>query len=360
MIKNKIKSRKALEKICETLRQKGKIVGFTSGTFDFLHAGHVDYLEKAKALCDILIVGVNSNDSVQKYKGPGRPIVDAGHRLNVIAALESVDYVFLFNERRNKKNIETLKPNYYIKAGDYKPEELTSKEIVEKYGGEIRIILVTETISTTNIIKKVIRSRDKVTERFIDKEGTVYIERGIPKVSPAVFLDRDGTINEEVAYIHEPEKFKLLPNTLEGIKRFQDMGYRIVIITNQPGIGMGYYDKEDFYRVNRAMLRAFSQVGVSVDKIYFCPHSKSEGCSCRKPNQALIERAQKELNIDTSKSFFIGDKTSDMETGRRAGISTILVKTGFRGEDNEYSGKPDYWADDLLDAVNIILEIERS
>lgn len=359
MIEDKIKSRETLKAICKVLKGEGKTVGFTSGAFDLLHAGHVDYIEKAKALCDILVVGVNSDASIKKYKGEKRPLVSEHQRAKVVAALESVDYVFIFHERRNQKNIEALKPNYYIKAGDYKPEELTSKDTVEEYGGEVRIIPVKEEISTTDLVEKTARLAGESGEHFVEEDGVVHIQRRPFKRLPAVFLDRDGTINVEVSYLHEPEKFALLPNALEGIKKFQDMGYRIIIISNQPGIGLGYYSEEDFYRVNRIMLTAFSNGSIRVDKIYFCPHSKSERCSCRKPNQALIERAKNELNVDISQSFFIGDKTSDMETGKRAGMRTILVRTGFRGEDGDFSGEPDFWADDLMDAADIVLETER-
>ena len=141
MIKDKIKSREELALLCEDFRKQELIIGFTSGAFDLLHAGHVDYLEKAKATCDILIVAVNSDVSVKKYKGAGRPIIKERYRAKTVAALESVDYVFIFEERRNEKNIKTLKPNIYFKAGDYKPAQLTSKEIIEELGFKKNCIL---------------------------------------------------------------------------------------------------------------------------------------------------------------------------------------------------------------------------
>ena len=360
MIHDKIKSRKQLSKICDALRKDGKTIGFTSGAFDLLHAGHVDYLEKAKAFCSVLIVGVNSDLSVKKYKGPDRPIINEEQRQKMVAALESVDYVFLFDERRNNENITILKPDYYVKAGDYSSATLTSKEIVESYGGEVKIISIRESISTSKIIERAGRLFGDSDACIVEKEGMVHIQRKPTKSSPAIFLDRDGTVNEEILYLHDPAKFKFLPSAIEGIKKFSDMRYRIVIVSNQPGIGMGYYQEEDFYKVNREMLIRFSKAGILIDKIYFCPHSKSEKCSCRKPEQALIHRAKEELNIDIPNSFFIGDKTSDMETGKRAGMRTILVKTGFQGKDNEYPGEPDYRAEDLLDAANYVLRLERS
>jgi D-glycero-D-manno-heptose 1,7-bisphosphate phosphatase len=360
MIQEKIKSRDELVPICESLRSRGKTVGFTSGAFDLLHAGHADSLEKAKTLCDVLVVGVNSDRSVREYKGPDRPVVPEAQRLKLVAALASVDYVFLFDERRNRANLDALKPRFYIKAGDYSPEKLTSSDVLDSFGGEIRLIPITEAVSSSDVINRILASGGRPSETVVERDGAAHIERRPAKRSPAVFLDRDGTVIEEAEYLHEPERIRVLPNALEGMKRFQDMGYRIVLITNQPGIGMGYYSKEDFYRVNRALFKRVSAAGVLVDKVYFCPHSKSEKCDCRKPGQALVRRAEEELNLDLTRSVIIGDKTSDIETGRRAGMKTVIVLTGFAGKDGEFDVKSDFSAGDLLDAAGQILDSERN
>jgi len=355
----KLKSRDELAEICAELRRKGKKIGFTSGVFDILHAGHVEYLEKARALCDVLIVGINSDASVRRYKGKSRPLVSENLRAKVLAGLVSVDFVFVFDERRNQQNILALRPDFYIKAGDYSPEQLTSRDVVESIGGKVVLIPVETQISTTEIIKRVVSAEGGKAEQVVEKEGAVHFLRRPLKAAPAVFLDRDGTINDEMEYLHDPRKFKLLPNVLEGLKKLQDMGYRLVIVTNQGGIGLGYYTEEDFYRVNREMFRQLAPAGIKIDKIYFCPHSITEKCTCRKPNTGLVERAVVDLNIDLPNSFFIGDKTIDLETGRRAGIRKILVRTGHAGTDATYPVTPDYVADDLLDAANWILRQER-
>ncbi len=358
MIHKKIISRSQCAELCAAFRSRGSTIGFTSGVFDILHAGHVNYLEKAKTLVDVLIVGVNSDSSVREYKGEARPVVPEAQRVKVVAALESVDYVFLFSERRNQANIEALKPDLYIKAGDYAEEGLTSADLVTSYGGGIKIIPIEEDVSTSALIRR-ISGKGEEKEEIVEEEGAVHFRAHDMKESPAVFIDRDGTINEEILYLNEPEKFKMLPYVLEGIKKFMDMGYRIVIVTNQPGIGFGYYTKEDFYRVNHRMLSELSGAGILVDRIYFCPHTKAQQCECRKPNQALILRAKTDLHLSLEKCYFIGDRTSDIEAGHRAGMKSILVKTGAQGGDGEYPVKPDYIASHILDAAEWVLRKER-
>lgn len=278
----------------------------------------------------------------------------------MVAALESVDYVFIFPERRNKNNIELIKPDYYLKAGDYTPRQLTSKSIVEKYGGEVKIIPLQENISTTQIVDTILQSQSKSDSILVEKGNTAYYQANPSQVNTAVFLDRDGTINKEIHYLHEPDKFEFTDNAIEGIKRIYNAGYKIIIISNQPGIGLGYFSKEDFFRVNKRMLKGLSESGILVDKIYFCPHSKSEQCECRKPGQKFIKQAVRELNLNVSQSWFVGDRTSDIEAGRRAEMSTIMVKTGCGGDDEEFKVEPDYYAADLKVAANIILSVKGS
>lgn len=359
MIHDKIRTRDQLIPICNQFRKDGLIIGFTSGAFDLLHAGHVDYLEKAKCQCDKLIVAVNSDASIQKYKGDDRPIISAKYRLKTLAALESVDYVFLFNERRNAQNIQFLKPHIYFKSEDYSGSQLTSTEVVEQFGGAVRLIPINERISTTEIISR-IRSSASANDQFVEEqERTVHLKRRPSKIKPAIFLDRDGTINREIGYISEPDKFEILPHAIEGMKKMQDMGYHLVIVTNQGGIGLGYFSKEDFYRVNKKMLTEVSQAGIVIDKIYFCPHSKAENCPCRKPEVGLILRAREDLNLDLSHSFFIGDGAIDIETGARAGLQTILIQSDLVPDPSSLQNRPDFVVNDLLEAAEIILKRER-
>lgn len=358
---SKIITLDALAPQVATLRKEGKKVGFTSGAFDLLHAGHVSYLEKAKEHCDVLIVGINTDASVADYKGPGRPIVAEAARVAVVAALESVDYVFTFSERRNRTNIETLKPVFYIKAGDYKPSELTSSDVVEKYGGKTIILPMEEGFSTTNLIKKISSLSNLGGETSLDPSTSLRvnpserIDESVRAVTEkrepqkAVFIDRDGTINKEVEYLHEPEKFKLTPNAAEGIKKFQDLGYKIIVWTLQAGIGLGYFTKEDFYKVNQEMFTQLQPLNITIDKIYFATHSKNaEGTNAK---TVLIKRGRDELDLDLQKCVVVGDKLSDIKAGQEYGCVTIGVTTGHALKDTQVDVKPDFVASDLLAAA---------
>jgi len=358
MIKNKIKTREELAKISEELRKQGLVIGFTSGSFDIMHSGHADYLEKAKEKCDVLIVGINSDESVKKYKGEDRPIISEMQRIKLITALGSVDYAFLFNERRNKDNIITLKPHLYIKAGDYKENELTSAEYLKEWDGKVELIPIEDKISSSMIIDKIKRLDRDVKIMNKDEETASYIEIKSKKISPVIFLDRDGVINEEIHYLHEPEKFKIIHGVIEGLKKMQDMGYKLIIITNQAGIGLGYYTKEDFFRVNSRMLKELSKNGIMIHKIYFCPHSEADNCNCRKPRTGMFEKAKQDLKIIMERSFTIGDRTIDILAGKNTGTKTILVKTGYGGNDGKYEVEADFTAKDLVEAAEWIKKIE--
>lgn len=347
-IASKIYTRKRLKNILLSTQRAGKKIGLTNGTFDILHAGHALYLEAAKKKCDILVVSVNTDTSVRKYKDPDRPINSQIDRANVIASLESVDYVTFHKEPKMRTTLTLLRPDYYIKGGDYQEDKLTSKDILEEWGGKVIIIPFVEGKSTSAIIQKI---------------GSLYVDQPLPitllrekntKRAKAVILDRDGVINEEVEYLHEPEKFQFIEGVLDGLTKIRNMGFEIVIVTTQAGIGLGYFTQEDFFTVNKVMLRGFHEHGIVISKIYFCPHSVSEKCTCRKPEIRLIKRAQKDLNLDLSKSWVIGDKTVDIETGRRAGCHTVLVRSGYGGKDREFSVEPDFIVDNLVEAAEAI------
>ncbi|MDD4599669.1 MAG: D-glycero-beta-D-manno-heptose 1-phosphate adenylyltransferase [Negativicutes bacterium] len=151
----KIVKRNQLNQIILNIKAAGKTLVFTNGCFDILHVGHVRYLTAARELGDCLIVGLNSDESVRCLKGPTRPINNEDDRAEVLAALSSVDYVILFGERTAESLIAEIKPDIYVKGGDYKVEELPEAKIITQYGGRIKLIPEVPGRSSSNVIKKI-------------------------------------------------------------------------------------------------------------------------------------------------------------------------------------------------------------
>lgn len=137
----------------------------------------------------------------------------------------------------------------------------------------------------------------------------------------AVFLDRDGVINEDSGYVSKIENFKFLDGVFETLKEFRKLGFLLIIVTNQSGIARGFYTLEDFMILNEFMLNEFAKNAVFIDKVYFCPHGVEDGCECRKPKPDMILRALREFDIDPQKSFLIGDKPSDIEAAKNANLA---------------------------------------
>lgn len=184
---------------------------------------------------------------------------------------------------------------------------------------------------------------------------------------PAVFIDRDGTISEEVGYINHPSRFRVFPYTAAAIKLLNDQGWLVVIITNQAGVARGYFPESMIETVHEKLLRELREKGARIDGIYYCAHHPTVGeppyrqeCDCRKPKPGLVIRASKDLNIALEQSWMIGDRYGDVELARNAGVSSALVLSGYgRGEwENQRSlwqEQPDLVAEDLLQAVKSIL-----
>ena len=155
--------------------------------------------------------------------------------------------------------------------------------------------------------------------------------------SPAVFLDRDGTINDEVGYLSDPALVSLLPGAAEALIRLKEAGFRLVVVSNQSGIARGYFTEDELAVINKRLARLLYESGAEVDGYYYCPHHPKHGemleCDCRKPKTGMVERAAAEHGIELDKSYFVGDKCTDVELGKNAGGKTVLVLTGFGNEE---------------------------
>jgi D-glycero-D-manno-heptose 1,7-bisphosphate phosphatase len=166
-------------------------------------------------------------------------------------------------------------------------------------------------------------------------------------VNFAVFLDRDGTIVADKHFLADPDGLELLPNAAEGLRELSRLGARLVVVTNQSGVGRGYFPDSALEPMNERLRELLAAARVELDAIYACPHAPEEGCSCRKPESALFLRAAEELDLELGRSFVLGDREVDVEAGRRIGATSILI--GSEPPDRNWHN-----ARDLLAAARLV------
>ena len=188
---------------------------------------------------------------------------------------------------------------------------------------------------------------------------------------PAVFLDRDGTINEQMGYVNHLSRFQLLPGVARAIRSLNEAGLPVVVVTNQSGLARGYFPESLLEAVHAELHRLLAREGAHLDGLYICPHhpeAREErfrlDCDCRKPRPGLLERAAAELGLDLGRSYMVGDRWSDLRCGAAVGATTVLVLTGYGRGDAAYVGpgqtvQPDHVAEDLEAAARWILDRTR-
>ena len=184
----------------------------------------------------------------------------------------------------------------------------------------------------------------------------------------AVFIDRDGTISEEVGYVNHPSRYRVFPYSAEAVRLLNERGWLAVLVTNQAGVARGYFAEEMVGVVHNLLARELERNGARLDAVYYCPHHPSVGeapyrldCDCRKPRPGLVRRAAEDLNVDLARSWMVGDRYGDIEMARNAGLRSCFVLSGYGRGEWEYQRtrwphQPDLVAEDLLEAVRKILE----
>ena len=286
----------------------------TNGVFDVIHRGHVSYLNQASKLGSSLLVAVNSDASVRMLgKGPERPIVSADDRAYVLAGLSSVDWLILFDERTPVELLKLIRPDVYVKGGDYNMDLVEESQVVRSWGGKSLAIPFVNGFSTTTLVTRI-------------RELQAPLRK-------AAFLDRDGVINKDKGYVYRWNDFEFLDGAIEGMLQLQSAGYALVIITNQSGLARGYYTIEAYESLCLELRQHLENQGVNLAGIYHCPHhpngkvkSLAIDCNCRKPKRGLIDQAVNLLGLDINKSLLIGDKETDIQAGRAANLKrTYLI-----------------------------------
>ncbi|HEV2764934.1 MAG TPA: HAD family hydrolase [Pyrinomonadaceae bacterium] len=184
----------------------------------------------------------------------------------------------------------------------------------------------------------------------------------------AVFIDRDGTISEEVGYVNHPTRYRVFPYAAQAVRLLNERGWLAVLVTNQAGVARGYFAEEMVGVVHNLLASELERGGARLDAVYYCPHHPSVGeppyridCDCRKPRPGLVRRAAEELGVDLARSWMVGDRYGDIELARNAGLRSCFVLSGYGRGEWEYQRaawrhQPDMVAEDLLDAARRIVE----
>ena len=322
------------------LAQLPRPLVMTNGVFDVLHRGHVSYLQRAAELGGSLLVAVNSDASARMLgKGPDRPLNAAEDRAYVLAGLASVAMVTFFDTRTPVELIEAVRPDIYVKGGDYDMETLEETRVVRSWGGRSVAIPFVDGFSTTALVKRI---REPVP----------------PVLRKAAFLDRDGVINQDKAYVHRWEDFEFVPGSVEGMRRLQEAGYALVIVTNQSGLARGYYSEVQYQALTVALREHLSSQGVQLAGVYHCPHHPMGSvpglaidCDCRKPAPGMLLQAARELGLSLPDSLLVGDKASDIEAARAAGVGCAYLVSSDNPESGATSTDADGDFASLLDCA---------
>ncbi|MBW2649288.1 MAG: D-glycero-beta-D-manno-heptose 1,7-bisphosphate 7-phosphatase [Deltaproteobacteria bacterium] len=186
------------------------------------------------------------------------------------------------------------------------------------------------------------------------------------KKNRAVFLDRDGTINEEMGYLDSLEKLRIFPATFDAVRMINEAGMKVVVVTNQSGVARGFFDEDFVNSVHARINEILREKGAFIDRFYYCPHHPTEGvgryrisCDCRKPAPGMLIRASEELDIDLPSSYVVGDMEKDVEVANNVGARGILVRTGYGKNVVTSDIKPAFIAEDILAAAEWIMKDQK-
>lgn len=331
----KIQSQRPLTAIVNRLKKKGRAIVTFNGSFDILHIGHIRALQEAKAQGDILIVLLNSDSSIKRYKGSSRPINPQKYRAEFLASLSCVDYITIFNELTPSRILDKIKPHIHCNGSDW-GKYCIERKVVEKNSGRLYFPKWTLGYSSSRLLARVTSNISHPPSR-------------------AVFLDRDGTINDDSeGYTYQKKRFHFKIGVIPALRRLSKTNYKIFIITNQSGVARSYYTKAHVEKLHSWLIKTLIKKGIRIDKIYYCPHMLVARCVCRKPEIGMILRAQKEFDLDLSKSWVVGDNKSDVLTGKKANLKTIFIG---REDSNKWADiRPHHHTPDLTTAVKIIIK----
>lgn len=275
----------------------------------------------------------------------------------------------------SKNNVRDYWYDNMVNAGMY----VINRELLELVGEPVKIdfekdILANQVKNGANIYAyhspeyvKDVGTVDRINATVEELKNGLIASKNLKNRQRAIFLDRDGTMNVSKGFISNADDLELIPRTIEAVKAINKSGALAIVITNQPVIARGECSFEELHNIHNKLKTLLGEKGAFVDDIFYCPHHPDKGfegevpelkfdCDCRKPKTGMIDEAVKKYNIDLSKSYMVGDSTMDLELARNAGVKSVLVDTGFAGNDGKYDRSCDIEAKDLLDAVEKIIK----